>query len=108
MTDRAHSEGAERAHRSRMDTLKLTIGSTILSKDYRPIKTIAWDQEDEPNYSVGTLGVTEIVAYDEHGQMSYVPWLAVIMGDVICVRVPADQVMVVYWRPGEQEGTEGF
>lgn len=50
---------------------------------------------------VGNEGVTEIVAYKEMGQGSYVAFYAVKRGDEIWKRVPASMVMVRYGNPEE-------
>jgi hypothetical protein len=73
-----------------------------LSKDPRRISAIAVvdtgrivaavDHWSEPS-------ITEIRAYDEPGQMGWVPYYAIYRGEHLYARVPAHLVMVVYADP---------
>lgn len=72
----------------------LPTGHTELSRDPRPIVSIAWDGPEY--FKVGVSGVTKIVAYDESGHMSNIPWLAVFKGDEIALRTAADHVAINY------------
>lgn len=76
--------------------MELPRGHTPLSEDERPIKAIYWPGEGAGGFTAGEYGCTKIVAYDENGSMSHVPWIAVFKGDEIAVRLPADQVSVHY------------
>ena len=64
-----------------------------LTEDKREIKSVCghgirWD--------VGVDGVTKIEAYDEMGQMSYVPWIAIWVGDTIILRMDAQGKTICY------------
>lgn len=74
---------------------------TAIVQDTRAIATIAFSPGDTGfAYSVGTNGVSRIVAYWENGAMAPVPWFAVIIGDDIIARVPAQMVFVSYQPAG--------
>ena len=45
---------------------------------------------------VGTNGVTRIELYNENGQMSYVPWIAVYKGDFLWQRFDAAGMRIYY------------
>ena len=79
----------------KMDEI-LTI-MTVLD-DPRPIDSIHWDEEGDPNFTVGRQGVTEIRAYGEPGEHCFLPWLAVFIGERIICRVPAQQVLISYYQ----------
>ena len=68
-------------------------GRTELSKDDRPIRDIF---NDYAARFVGQDGITKIVAYDEHGEMDWVPWFAIFKGDEIYERIPAKAWGVTY------------
>ena len=75
-------------------------GHTEMSKDSRPIYSAIGDNG---RYIVGSLGVTKIEAYDENGEMAYVPWLAVFQGDELAYRVPARCMSVCYHNSSSDE-----
>lgn len=72
---------------------QFVVGYTQLSQDERPIKSVympdgrAW----------GTNEHTEIVAYDETGEMAHVPWIAIIEDGHVTVRFHAAQASSVYY-----------
>ena len=75
-----------------------------LPQDERRIKGLFWSGEGEPQITVGTSRVTEIVAYYECGQMAGVPWFAVFRGDGITGRYNAAKVeSMIYFEEGEYE-----
>jgi hypothetical protein len=47
-------------------------------------------------YSVGTNGITKIVAYFEYGQMAAFPWVAIYKGDEISARMDCTNCVVIY------------
>lgn len=67
----------------------------IITDDPRPIAAIRLGPAE--SYTVGFEGVIEIRAYPEAGQMSTVPYYAVILtsGHIIA-RVPGQMAIVVY------------
>jgi len=70
-------------------------GGCVLTRDDRAIKAVVYP--DDSGWTVGTGTVQRIVAYDENGSMSHVPWLAVFdFQDQILARVPAHLVTVTY------------
>lgn len=74
---------------------------TIIAEDPRPVSTIAFGPtERDFAYSVGVSGVTLIKPYLEPGEMSFIPWFAVYIGDEMIARVPSRMVMVIYQPPG--------
>jgi len=79
--------------------MTLPRGNTELSRDERPIETIDFgpDNEDALFFKVGEQKITEIIAYDESGHMSNIPWIAVLKGEHIHLRTPADKVAVTYF-----------
>lgn len=74
-------------------------GRTPLTQDDTPIEAIYWPGEGAGGHKVGELGITNIIAYDENGDMAYVPWLAVFRNDKLIMRCPAKQVSVHYADP---------
>lgn len=68
-----------------------------LADDTRLIRsaTIFVGENDE-GFAVGIGGVTKIVSYEERGEMSMVPWLAVFSDDKIIARMPARMAMIIY------------
>ena len=67
---------------------------TIL-EDNRKIKSIIF--QDNTQYTIGSMGVTEIKAYGEPSEFCLVAWVAVFKGKGrITNRIPAYQVMVSY------------
>lgn len=73
----------------------------LIYDDPRPIQSI-WFAGEGGGYQVGSGGVitggliTSIVAYKDHGERDFVPWLAVCRGDYIHARIPASMVQIVY------------
>lgn len=68
-------------------------GHTALSRDERQITSAIGERG---NFAVGDFGVTKITAYDENGEMAYVPWLAIWKGDAVVVRCPARDMTISY------------
>ena len=73
--------------------VNLPRGNTVLSRDDRLIASIVLDGTE---YRANYCGLSNIVAYDECGHMSSVPWIAVYKGDDIFLRVQADHVTIRY------------
>jgi len=74
-------------------------------EDKRPITGIGFPGDPGPLWAtVGTGGVTAIVAYGETGQMAYVPWLAVYEGEHLMMRINACHVLVYYGDAPEGNG----
>jgi hypothetical protein len=71
-------------------------GHTALSDDDRPIKSINAKGDMQAWFRIGVGGCSRIVAYDESGHMANIPWIAVVCGDEIICRVPADHVSIHY------------
>jgi len=72
-------------------------GHTELSKEPRSIRMVHDADGNGNQYVVGTRGVTKILAYDEHGDLDFVPWIAVFTGEgKIWVRFPAKNIAVYY------------
>lgn len=67
-----------------------------LPKDKRPIESV---HKGDRTILVGTRGVTKIVVYEELGQGSYVPWLAVYAGDHLQLRLDAAGCAIGYGDP---------
>lgn len=79
-------------------------GSTVLSRDDRPIVGVSFAGAGKRVHAVGQHGITKIVAYDERGIGSVQPWVAVYVGDQIVCRIPWTAVLSVgYQRAGEDE-----
>jgi hypothetical protein len=72
------------------------LGNTVLSSISTPIKSVHDVDGSGNNYVVGSKGVTEIVSYDENGEMASIPWLAVMTADGVWVRMPARNMAVYY------------
>lgn len=69
-----------------MNKEQLPRGNTTLSRDDRRISFCVLQNGN--SYVVGDkTGVTDIIAYDENGEMSYIPWIAIYKGDFLFVRV---------------------
>lgn len=81
----------------------LPSGGTVLSRDKRPIQSIFWPVEGAEGFTVGSNGIEKIVAYDEQGDQSFVPWLAVFVDGQVLARVPAAHVSVHYAINKEEE-----
>lgn len=67
--------------------------------DYaRPIRSAAiFVGENDEGFAVGVGGITKIVPYEEQGEMSMVPWLAVFDDeDEIVARIPAHMALITY------------
>ena len=67
---------------------------SVLNDDERPIRELRSECDSE--WCVGRNGCTRIVAYDESGEMFFVPWFAIYFGDEVKVRVPARTLSVHY------------
>lgn len=76
-----------------------------IAEDQRPIQGISNDAQCQDVAWVGVAGVTEIIAYQEPGQMGYVAFYAVMKGKHLAMRVPAAHVSVRYKEPA---GGESF
>lgn len=74
-------------------------GHTALSLEPAPITSITFLLDSGRTWTVGEDGITAIEAYDENGQMSHVPWIAVVRADQIVMRTPAEAVCVSYEKP---------
>lgn len=68
--------------------------STILEDD-RKIRAVHND-EAQISWSVGSDGVTKIVAYYEKGQMAWVPYIAIHKGNEITERMSAHHLRIQY------------
>lgn len=88
-------------------------GHTELSKDTRPIRAIWFLDGEEGLYSEGwQVGdglrggdtVMKIVAYDEHGEMGCVPWVAVVGLEGVALRMPARNIAIDYLWPLKSKG----
>lgn len=72
-------------------------GNTSLSRDNRKIKNISF--ENENSYWIGHgSDVTAIIAYDENGEASHVPWVAVFKGEFLYSRIPARQLAEIIYE----------
>ena len=69
------------------------IASIVMACDTRVVRRIA---SKDIEYKVGSLGVTKIECYEEHGQMAFVPYFAVYRGKHLWLRVPAEGNVVEY------------
>ena len=80
----------------------------LIYDDPRPIDAIWFNSDPEGggwSTSIRGYDCSRIVAYREHGQGDYVPYLAVYSGDDIIARVPVSAVSIHYARArGEQDG----
>ena len=65
-----------------------------LEDDVRDIEAVVFPNDCE--HKVGRCGVTKITSYSEPAEFCYVPWIAVLKGDVIYARIPAYQVSIYY------------
>lgn len=76
--------------------------NSIISKDLRPIE-IVWELSGESPglWQVGFGGVTEIIVYDDNGEMAMIPWVAIYRGHEIITRIPARCVGIKYKDGGE-------
>lgn len=67
-------------------------------KDTRTISGLVVDYNQRVhnwNIAVGNNGVSKIESYDECGEMSYVPWFAIYVGDQITWRVNGKYVVEI-------------
>lgn len=71
-------------------------GNTILSMDNTEIKGVYFGPSCEDGWTVGHQSVVSIHAYDEYGNGSMVPWLAICSEDKVLSRKPAFDCSVVY------------
>lgn len=69
-----------------------------ITEDERPIVGLCNHQNHTDVAWVGTDGITEIVAYEENGEMAPVPWFAIKVGDEIVARCAAAGLSVIYRR----------
>ncbi len=70
----------------------------LITTDERTITNLVIDyvqRVSDWNPTVGSNGVTKIEAYDETGEMSYVPWFAIYVGEEIVWRVNGKYVVEV-------------
>jgi hypothetical protein len=73
----------------------------LMHEDPRPIARVYIITSDEnASWAVGSIGVTEIVAYAEAGGLGPEAYLAVYKGDSIIARMPARSVEIHY-KEGE-------
>ena len=77
-------------------------GGTVLSRDTRTIQRVAFDDNDSTTVLAGQ-NCSKIVAYDEFGVGSLMPWIAAynMEGDQIIFRIPAYQVSIAYFENQE-------
>lgn len=75
---------------------------TEITRDRREILAVWSAFNDDVNFhTVGTLGVTKIDAYDENGEMSHIPFIAVYKGDFLAYRIPANSLSIRYKESAE-------
>jgi hypothetical protein len=74
---------------------------TMLSKDIRAISSIFMVGDYQRSYIVGRYDITRIMAVDETGEISYVPWFEVWKGDRLFARVNASYVSEVFYQEGQ-------
>ena len=75
-------------------------------KDKRRIKQVFCDLIGGWIYNhmalpFNTLPVSDIVVYEEVGQMAYVPWIAVYSEGKIVYRFPASSAFIEYYEEGK-------
>ena len=70
-------------------------------EDEREIIAIYWDAPDG-RMRKGDGGITAIKVYGEPGEYGYVPFLAIMRGDVIWQRMTALHVRIVYKIEGDE------
>jgi hypothetical protein len=68
---------------------------TRLTEDKRPIKSISSD-EGRYTLKIGQDGITKIEVYEEMGQMTYIPWIAIWKGDVLSIRMDVQGKSIEY------------
>jgi hypothetical protein len=68
-----------------------------IMEDSRPISGLCILDPHGSGWFVGRGDITSIVPYEESGQMSYIVWFAVLVGDVVKFRIPASAVYVEYF-----------
>lgn len=71
-------------------------GQTTLSMDNNEIKGVYYGPEDSQGWGVGFEGVVSIHAYDEFGQGSMVPWLAICSEEKVIARIAATNCTIMY------------
>lgn len=80
----------------------------LIYDDPRPIQSIWFEDRGAGGIYVGQTEfgpVTRIVAYREHGDGDFTPWLAVYVGDHLARRIPARMVAIVYADPTPAEAS---
>ena len=78
-------------------------GGTVLTRDTRTIERVSFDDDESSTILVGR-NCSKIVAYDEFGVGSLMPWLAIFNDDQIIFRIPAYQVSIAYYENTETSG----
>lgn len=68
--------------------------TTCLLEDDREIAAVSFGYPG--GFSVGSYGVTKILAYGEPGEFCMLPWVAVYKGDTIIHRIPANIIRITY------------
>jgi hypothetical protein len=74
-----------------------------ITKDERTISGLVIDDNQRAydwNPTVGNNGITKIVAYDEAGEMAYVPWFAIYADDNLVRRVNGKYVVEISYTKG--------
>ena len=87
---------AGKAIANKMDMNKFRRGNTMLSMDNNEISSVAYGPCGEEGWVVGQMGVVSIHAYDEFGNSSMVPWLAICAADKVLARLSASDCIVIY------------
>lgn len=59
------------------------------------------------SYRVGEYGITQIIPYDENGEMVHVPWIAITRGNEVWKRIPARLVVITY-KPNSADDDAPF
>lgn len=84
----------------------MTRSPCLIYDDPRPIAAIWFDHGQGYRVSEASdYACSRIVAYREHGQGDFVPWLAVYQGEHLESRVPAHMVTIVYAEPTAPEAS---
>ena len=68
---------------------------TRLIEDKRPIQSVSCDIS-KYTWRIGKDAVTKIEVYEETGQMSYVPWIAIWKNNEVVLRMDAQGKSVGY------------
>ncbi len=74
---------------------------TYLAKDKREIVRVFHVQYEEIGYDINNSSCDEIIAYDELGQNSCVPWLAIFKNGEIIARMPAEHAALICYTVGD-------